>query len=108
MIKTVKPEYVGKWAIYLGKNRKDVFGDAAWQVVDQRSNGQYVAFLIDNKYEWVHIDSVELISNDITADVDAIFTAAVGGKYEQAKAELARLEARVAELRKAIEVMDSL
>ena len=65
------------------------------------------------RWAWKRVDNLlnpkfGALSNTKDFDMEEIFTAAAGGKLEVAKNEIARLEARIAELNKFVEVYGTL
>lgn len=108
---------INRKAIYRGMNRRHLFGSHPITITNVRPNrlGEVGWVMLDGgeNIGWVHIDSVEVLPeetpNYISEDaIDQIFTAASGGKEAVLDAEIARLEARLVELKTARKVLDSL
>lgn len=112
----VNHDLIGRYAYYEGVKRKDIFGDRPYPIVDASKDGQSVKlspeslpFFYRSVNTWVATSSVRIVENEIpTFDIDEIFTDAAGGPLEIAKNEIARLEARIAELKAAVAVIESL
>lgn len=95
-------DLIGRKAYYRGSNRKHLMsGSIAYNIKDVRTDGLAVQF--DNLL-WVGIDKIELAP----VDVDAVFNNAAGTAEERLDNEIARLEQRIAELKAAKAVLQSL
>jgi hypothetical protein len=106
-------DYMNRLAFYRGHSRWDSFdSEQAYKIVAQRRHpdtGEVTAVCFENG-EWVAVGSIEVVPGSVMRfdDMDQIFGNAAGGPREQIKHEIERLEARLAELRTAIKVIDSL
>jgi hypothetical protein len=101
---------------YINGSRLNLYSDKIGIVEAVRTNWNDdviscgVKFDSEDELVWASVGTwrklPQLIEQDF--DIERIFTDAAGGPLEVAKAELARLEARVAELKTAIKVIESI
>lgn len=116
MNETLTDKYMNRRVRYDGDNRGYLRGKVG-TIKSVTKNGNTLTFGVayeDGSFEYGAEWAWELLSEEnftTTAkalDIDEMFTAAAGGKYEIAKHEIERLEARIAELREFIRIHDSL
>jgi len=118
----ISVDYLGYKAIYDGDNR-EYLRDKIGTVVKAHRNPSGTIMLgvayPGDKIEYGAAWAWELLpketevtmnetESDRILDINELFTEASGGKLEVAKNEIKRLEARIAELKKFVEVYESL
>jgi hypothetical protein len=100
---------------YVGNSREYLLDNRTGRVKQQRvdpHNGEVlalgVAFPGIDDLQWGAPWCWEIVSDMKTFDIEDIFSQAAGGPLAVARAEIARLEARIAELKAAVKVFESL
>lgn len=106
---------------YVGSNREALYELIGVVEID---NGKSVGVRYDNpsaapyadknglvwaaRWAWARIEDEDIRTLAQSEDLDDMFTVAAGGKLAVAQAEIARLEARLAELKEFVKVYNSL
>lgn len=116
---------VGDWVTYHGTKRDQLKGQA-YQVTQVSENGESIGFDAGIfGMQWCHKSKLELTSapksatpvavsrygvstDELDSDIDKLFMDANGGVRNVLTAEIDRLTKRLDDLRKALEVIDSL
>ena len=113
---------VNDWVRYLGLTRANRLSGKIGQVVSVRCNdetGEAISYGVAyagiqdliwaSTWAWDLVTKAEKSKPEVkTFDVDELFGKAAGGPVAVAKAEIARLESRIAELKAAVKVIESL
>jgi len=116
------PLALGDWVRYRGNSRYYELDGKIGRITSVRCNAFGVAMSYGVAYAnisdlvWAAAWAWELVTKDEikdpksveTFDIDKLFTNAAGGPIAVAKAEIERLEARIAELKAAVKVIESL
>ena len=115
------PLALGDWVRYHGNSRYYELDGKVGQITSVKCNAFGVAVSYGVAYAnmddlvwaaawaWELVTKVEKDEPEVkTFDIDEIFNSAAGGPIAVAKAEIERLEARIAELKAAVKVIESL
>lgn len=101
---------VGDRAEYVGSTRKHIFGTAIHRIAEVSQDGRRVRLESPTGFEgtdmWMHINAINIVSQDSIAKEAKVFTDAVGGPVEAMRADLKRYEDKVAELKAALDVIE--